>query len=97
MADLFVQACICAWEGCQQGWAYLAPIFSNSDALHHLPNEGKKFSAMDKGWRAVIKKTFSVPQAISIAADTEVLRTLTEANVLLGQVQPDHSPASHIA
>lgn len=37
----------------QRAWMYLEPIFSSPDILQQLPQEGKKYSSVDRIWRKV--------------------------------------------
>lgn len=41
------------WLALQRTWMYLEPIFSSPDILQQLPQEGKKYSSVDRIWRKV--------------------------------------------
>jgi len=41
------------WLAPQRTWMYLEPIFSSPDILQQLPQEGKKYSSVDRIWRKV--------------------------------------------
>lgn len=43
------------WLALQRAWMYLEPIFSSPDILQQLPQEGKKYSSVDRIWRKVSK------------------------------------------
>eukprot|EP00884_Botryococcus_braunii_P001776 jgi/Botrbrau1/1159/Bobra.0162s0047.1 len=75
------------WLKCQQGWVYLEPIFGSEDILQQMPNEGRKFRAVDAAWRRVMTRAALSPELLSIAADEELLKTLLDCNKLLDQVQ----------
>lgn len=74
------------WLKCQQGWVYLEPIFGSEDILQQMPNEGRKFRAVDAAWRRVMTRAALSPELLSIAADDELLKTLLDCNKLLDQV-----------
>lgn len=46
------------WLALQRAWMYLEPIFSSPDILQQLPQEGKKYSSVDRIWRKVSKPIF---------------------------------------
>ena len=48
-----VSEVIDAWLALQRAWMYLEPIFSSPDILQQLPQEGKKYSSVDRIWRKV--------------------------------------------
>jgi dynein heavy chain len=81
-----LQATLAAWLKCQAGWLYLGPVFGSEDAVHQMPNEGRKFQAVDAIWRAIMVKLYKTSEVIVVAANAELLRSLEEANGLLNQV-----------
>ena len=40
----------------QRAWMYLEPIFSSPDILQQLPQEGKRYSSVDRIWRKVSRQ-----------------------------------------
>lgn len=40
----------------QRAWMYLEPIFSSPDILQQLPQEGKRYSSVDRIWRKVSRE-----------------------------------------
>jgi dynein heavy chain, axonemal len=85
MPAILVQDTLEAWLHCQAGWVHLEPIFGSDDIMQQMPNEGRKFRCVDNTWRATMLKLTKNPEAVSVAADAELLRSLQEANALLDQ------------
>ncbi|KAF6265404.1 dynein heavy chain 6 [Scenedesmus sp. NREL 46B-D3] len=75
------------WLKCQQGWLYLEPIFGSDDILQQMPNEGRKFKAVDATWRRLMEKLAKQSEVLIVTADEDLLKSLREANRLLEQVQ----------
>lgn len=51
-----VQVVLDEWMHCQQSWLYLQPIFGSEDIMQQMPNEGRKFKAVDTAWRRVMER-----------------------------------------
>ncbi|KAA6419936.1 MAG: dynein heavy chain axonemal [Trebouxia sp. A1-2] len=75
------------WLKCQQGWLYLEPIFGSEDILQQMPNEGRKFRAVDATWRHIMAAVRKAPEVLLMCSDDELLKNLIEANKFLEQVQ----------
>ncbi|KAK9829119.1 hypothetical protein WJX72_004004 [[Myrmecia] bisecta] len=75
------------WLKCQQGWLYLEPIFGSEDIMQQMPNEGRKFRAVDATWRRVMTGVKKTPEVLIMCSDDELLKNLIDANKLLDQVQ----------
>uniref|UniRef100_A0A4W3IJM0 Dynein axonemal heavy chain 1 n=1 Tax=Callorhinchus milii TaxID=7868 RepID=A0A4W3IJM0_CALMI len=73
------------WLQCQRSWLYLEPIFSSADINRQLPVESKRYQAMERLWRNIMKSANENRQVtFTLASVTENLR---ECNKLLELVQ----------
>lgn len=52
-----------------------------------MPNEGRKFRAVDATWRRVMAAVRKAPEVLVMCSDDELLKNLIEANKFLEQVQ----------
>ncbi len=65
----------------------MEPIFGSEDILQQMPNEGRKFRAVDATWRRVMAAVRKAPEVLLMCSDDELLKNLIEANKFLEQVQ----------
>eukprot|EP00741_Cyanophora_paradoxa_P002212 tig00000555_g2144.t1 len=82
-----IQDVLDAWLKCQASWLYLEPIFGSEDIMKQMPQEGKKFQAVDKMWRETMKQVIANPHALAVAQIRNLLPKLQEANSMLDVIQ----------
>ncbi|KAL0019092.1 hypothetical protein WJX77_000912 [Trebouxia sp. C0004] len=75
------------WLALQRAWMYLEPIFSSPDILQQLPQEGKKYSSVDRIWRKTMQAAKATPGILKMCGSQKLLDQLTECNKLLESVQ----------
>ena len=51
-----------------------------------MPNEGRKFRAVDATWRRIMATVRKAPEVLVMCSDDELLKNLIEANRFLEQV-----------
>ncbi|CAM9225721.1 unnamed protein product, partial [Ectocarpus sp. 4 AP-2014] len=75
------------WLAVQRNWLYLQPIFDSEDINKQLPAEGKRFSSVDKHWRATMASAGGGAMCIRFCNDAKLLDKFRESAKLLDMVQ----------
>ncbi|RYY36796.1 hypothetical protein EON62_01520, partial [archaeon] len=75
------------WLNCQKQWMYLEAILFADDIKRDLPEESKRFAAVDRSWKAIMKRTNNHPNALNAGTVKGLKDTLVRHNEVLEQIQ----------
>jgi len=75
------------WMTCQKQWMYLETIFSAEDIKRQLPEESKRFLAVDRSWKQIMKRTYNNPNCIVAGTVKGLKETLVRHNEVLEAIQ----------
>lgn len=75
------------WLRVQATWMYLEPVFAGSDIQQLMPEESRRFGAVDKIWKELMKQVHLDAAVMSVVEIDKMLEKLKKAFSLLETIQ----------